>query len=188
MITTKQQYYDMAAQGKLGNTWWEWKPFDFLESMEPLRWFRDWERVWAVRCMVPGGPFTVDLPWMQAYETAVEVEKKYGGARISPMTYAFPGLRCEGQGYFVDCNALPGLYFHEAEPSVSMRRAFENYPSIHRRGLPARCRLRALLQEDYDWVMELIDLYPEHVVEFSTMSVPCGTMNKRTVIWEVRKY
>lgn len=42
---------------------------------------------------------------------------------------------------------------------------------------------------DYDWIFELLDQYPDHVIEFSTFSIPVGTIRNRcTVIWEVRKY
>lgn len=41
----------------------------------------------------------------------------------------------------------------------------------------------------YEWVCELLENYPEHVVEFSCFECAWGsTPNRNTVIWEVRKY
>lgn len=37
-------------------------------------------------------------------------------------------------------------------------------------------------------VEELLDLYPSHVVEFTCMDRPYGTLGWRTVVWEVRSY
>jgi len=38
-------------------------------------------------------------------------------------------------------------------------------------------------------IMELIDLYPNHVIEFSTYKYNLGTCpNRNTIIWEVRQY
>jgi hypothetical protein len=44
-------------------------------------------------------------------------------------------------------------------------------------------------QKSYDWLQELIDRYPGHVIEFSVYSVEWGTMpGYNTVFWEVRNY
>lgn len=41
----------------------------------------------------------------------------------------------------------------------------------------------------YDWLQELLDLYPGHVVEFSAFSRKWGTLPQyNTVFWEVRSY
>ena len=47
--------------------------------------------------------------------------------------------------------------------------------------------LRALYMLDED-VLELLDEYDGHVVEFSTYSIRLGTCHRRTIIWEVRTY
>lgn len=39
-----------------------------------------------------------------------------------------------------------------------------------------------------DEVYELLDLYPGHIVEFSTYRTRCGIFNKKHIIWEVRNY
>lgn len=42
--------------------------------------------------------------------------------------------------------------------------------------------------EDVDDLKELLDLYPEHVIEFSTYSKRLGMFQRQTIIWEVRLY
>lgn len=40
----------------------------------------------------------------------------------------------------------------------------------------------------YDTIMELLDMYPDHVIEFSVFDKAIGIFNRPTIIWEVRKY
>ena len=56
-------------------------------------------------------------------------------------------------------------------------------------GLCATMKLRQYLDPvDLDWIRVLLQRYPSHVVEFSCYNVCCGTLNRRTIIWEVRMY
>ena len=59
--------------------------------------------------------------------------------------------------------------------------------TLHSFGMEANCILRRYL-DCYDWVIDLIKEYPGHTIEFSVYSVPFGTLNWKTVIWEVRNY
>lgn len=70
-----------------------------------------------------------------------------------------------------------------------MRNALAN-EQYHAYGLQAVCLLRYYLDPaSYDWLQELLDLYPDHVVEFSTYECCWGTEPCRnTVVWEVRRY
>ena len=41
----------------------------------------------------------------------------------------------------------------------------------------------------YDWLSELLSLYPDHIVEFTCLAVCWGTVpNRNTIFWEIRKY
>ena len=41
----------------------------------------------------------------------------------------------------------------------------------------------------FDWMQELLDLYPNHVIEFTCLSVCWGTIpNRNTLVWEIRNY
>jgi hypothetical protein len=42
--------------------------------------------------------------------------------------------------------------------------------------------------EDVEDLYDLLDLYEDHVIEFSTLEKPKGIFRRRTVIWEVRSY
>lgn len=57
-------------------------------------------------------------------------------------------------------------------------------------GLLARSLLRHYCDPaSVDCIYELLDLYPDHAIEFSAFRVPVGTVpHRNTVIWEVRDY
>lgn len=46
-----------------------------------------------------------------------------------------------------------------------------------------------LPNRDYEWLVHLLDTYEDHVIEFSTYSIPFGVLpGFRTCFWEVRQY
>lgn len=48
---------------------------------------------------------------------------------------------------------------------------------------------RHLRPGDYEWLLALLERYPGHVIEFTTLSCCWGTVpNSNTLIWEVRLY
>jgi len=82
-----------------------------------------------------------------------------------------------------------GLLVTYSSIALPMRDALakqSNY--VH--GIFARCLLDTYLcPNSQDWLRELLDRYPDHVIEFSTYSSYWGTLpNFNTVFWEVRMY
>ncbi len=57
-------------------------------------------------------------------------------------------------------------------------------------GIIANVLLKTCLcQRSHEWLMYLLDEYPDHVVEFTTLSVEWGTVpGYNTLFWEVRAY
>lgn len=41
---------------------------------------------------------------------------------------------------------------------------------------------------DVDDLMELLDVWQPEAIEFSSFTVPCGVLRRRTVVWETRSY
>ena len=63
--------------------------------------------------------------------------------------------------------------------------------TLYAHGLRAKLLLEYYLDPgDLDWLMELLDEYdnPSHVIEFSHFAIPCGTLNRRMIVWENRCY
>jgi hypothetical protein len=58
------------------------------------------------------------------------------------------------------------------------------------RDLEAKITLRRYLDSSsYDDLMDLVETFPEHVIEFGAYETNLGNIpGRNTVIWEVRKY
>lgn len=52
----------------------------------------------------------------------------------------------------------------------------------------AQALLRHWLAEEYNTLEEIWEDYPDAVVEFTMWNQPCGVLNKRLMIWEVRNF
>lgn len=81
-----------------------------------------------------------------------------------------------------------GLYLFYSTEKGKMRDCLKNGKSIN--GLRVKLLLEYYLSpSSYDDIMDLLDLYPDHVIEFSTYNKCLGDCTGRnTLIWEVRKY
>lgn len=81
-----------------------------------------------------------------------------------------------------------GLYLTYSEKNINkMRIALkESKVSI---GLNAKMLLQKNLDcASYDCIMDLLDIYIDHIVEFTTCEKVFGSHKRNTIIWEVRKY
>jgi hypothetical protein len=59
----------------------------------------------------------------------------------------------------------------------------------HARGLRALTIMRHFACDHGRPVIEdLLDAYPDHVIEFTCMTKPYGTLGWKTVVWELRSY
>lgn len=75
---------------------------------------------------------------------------------------------------------------YSTQPGLPMRDALREYTK-QATGLGALCLLRAAMDANsFDWLQILFDEYPDHVVEFSSFSIPWGTLNWNTCFWELR--
>lgn len=83
----------------------------------------------------------------------------------------------------------PGLEFYYTTVKKPMRYALqeESHTVDH---ITAKGLLQLYMNnKSYEWLKELLDRYPGHVIEFSVYSVEWGTIpGYNTVFWEVRNY
>lgn len=92
------------------------------------------------------------------------------------------------QGEVIDSDISPGIVLTYSTIKDHMRAAMVSPKTAH--GLKAINLLKAnLTPSSYDDMRELLELYPGHVVEFTSFDHPIGEFKGRnTVIWEVRRY
>jgi hypothetical protein len=174
-VTNKALMYQMLRSGRFGNTARIWPTLADLQrsGYQGLVSLRRQRR---------------DSPTRQYHVPAAEVPKyldQYGHHGITltecpPEDRVIQGEVCEvpGHGWCLTYTFTGG----------PMRFALEK--DAHTvSGLCARKLLRATLDPSgYEWIEQLLEDFPEHVVEFSQFPVPLGTLKQRLLVWEVRSY
>lgn len=183
-ITDKRQMYAALAAGTLGNTLPQCFDRDF--------WYRHADiakyEFWGIRSMVPGGPCHMYVPWHDVMQILDDMDRRNVAYNISPMIYGVTLMAniavLEGRG----------LYVHYIEHPATGETWREGFATPGRSkeaiGVAAYNLLRRHLNGNgIDDVMELLQLYPDHVVEISVTSDCIGKLPHRNyVTWEVRRY
>ena len=81
-----------------------------------------------------------------------------------------------------------GLYLYCSFLPKTMREALAT-AAFEFRGLAAKeVMLQNMDAGSWDWINTLLDVYEDHVVEFSSYSVKCGVLHRKLIVWECRKY
>ena len=136
----------------------------------------------VVRSRVPGGRCWYEITiedWLRSPGT-IRVSDYYFNEPIDPRTVT---LNAE-----ITRSMTGGVAMTYATTQQHMRQALREH-ARHARRIEALIILRTLACERGREVVEgLMDQYPDHVVEFTCMSKPYGTLGWKTVVWEVRNY
>ena len=179
-IRTKRQFVKAYQANRFGNRAPTWDSlYDFRRE--------DYRGLVHIRNRVAGGPTYYDLPpedvrrmWYKLLDKGVQGDSLY----LSGMAPHIPHSTIQGEVRTSERH-LDLTYTWVKKP---MRDALRE-KTLYASGILANSLLRnAMDPSSYDWVQELLDLYPEHVIEFSCFSVYWGTIpNRNCVIWEVRQ-
>lgn len=85
-------------------------------------------------------------------------------------------------------NGPRGPHMFYSTVPMHMRPAL-SYHGYHASGLKALSIMRHYCcARGYESITDLLDMYPDHVIEFTCMSKGYGTLGWNTVVWEVRNY
>ena len=178
-ITTKSRMYNRIIQGKFGPTQRCWMSREEVEDS-------DYRGEFSLRSMDVSHPIKLyHVPYEVLDETIAGLPPDQRNTQIifyeSP-----PEHRKTIQGEL--CRD-PELYFEYTRVAKPMRFAFDEERLVAK-GLTAKILLQQhLLPSDYDDLMDLLDTYPGHVIEFSAFNCCVGTIpGRRMIVWEVRLY
>jgi hypothetical protein len=175
-ITNKRQMQQLLASGRLGNAMRMWPNLEALQAS-------GYDGLVYVRSMqISNSDKLFEVP-------AAEVAERLNQRRIALASCRFYEAPLNElrviQGEF--CH-LPPYYLNYTMAHEPLRTALER-DSRHAYGSEALGILRHYCDPaDYDWLHELLDVYPGHVIEFSVLRQRVGTLRRRMVIWEVRSY
>jgi len=186
-VLTKNDFVKRYEEGEFGNASPTWNDISsFLKEVD-LSWEKDGQVLYHIRNRVKGGPtwynvHGVNLPvtWEQCVRGGANVKDLY----VSEMA---PTELTTMQGEVMFTPEGMSLFYSFVKKP--MREALkENSKNAHR--LTARVLLETFMNaKSLDWLNELFDRYPEHVVEFSCYNRCWGTLSGfNTVYWEIRKY
>lgn len=134
------------------------------------------------RCRIAGGPTYYGLSLTELLKTWSVLRRPWN-YYVSGMAPHYANLI---QGELREGPTGLELFAAVGYPCRTMRDVLPK--AKHYDGIIANSLLRQYLcPNSYDWMMELLQRYPSHVIEFSTFSVNWGTLpNFNTVFWEVR--
>jgi hypothetical protein len=183
-ITSKAQMYELYERGCFGN-----RPRFWRTACE---YYHAWgvsttDFAVNIRCLLPSGPCSY--------------------AHSTPCHVAVELFRLDHAGYdlhqFIisemapyECQTIQGELMRTAEGlsllytdvRAPMRPALKER-TLYATGLQALMLLRAHVDPvGVDWLLELLDTYVDHVVEFTAFERAVGVLQQPWIVWELRKY
>lgn len=178
-VKTKIDFYERWAKGEFGNRLRVWNS---IAEIDP-----SYTGPIGIRNKVPGGRWCrYAIP--QKDLEKVRQEFINDGAPASTMTYGemAPDDKMTLQGELIQTEC--GLRLHYSLAKRLMRDALRER-SFYVEGIRVYHLLRTYCDgSSYDDLMDLLDNYPGHAIEFSCYTHRLGTCNRNTIIWEVRDY
>ncbi len=186
-VLTKADMYRRLAAGEFGNT--------IRQFFSPTEWAThpDSDRFewWGVRTMTPGGPCRLNCPAVEVWPTGRKFIADGHYVNISMMVdkvatvtawlelWDSPtGLVVEG----IEWPQTPEWTWRNSMPDPAKRKRWEGVAARH-------VLARHLNQNSVEDVRELLDGYPDHVLELSALDRCIGSVPHRNhVTWELRLY
>lgn len=182
-LTTKRRFYELWEQGALGNKPRTWNSLE--EAVES-----GFAGAMALRYKGFGGngPFVTDLALDRLAQELEKLARQ--GWRKEDFLIAeqlSPGV----VPYLINGEVMRshrGLELTFSTANLLMRDALRTSGrSVS--GMTAQEVMRHYLGSgDYEEILDLLDVWPDHVVEFSGFGGKVGVYEQRMVIWEVRLY
>lgn len=182
-VLSKKDFVKRYEQGEFGNCSPTWNTTaDFLADANMPRFVSG---LFHVRNRIAGGKTWYNVPFSKLIHTWREAVEEIGLHNVY-LSAMCPTEKTILQGEVLQTEK--GLYLLYSTVIAPMRQALAERPE-QAVGLKAVSLLRqAMCPNSYEWLNILLERYPEHVVEFTSLSTRWGTLpNFNTLFWEVRK-
>lgn len=181
-IKTKAEMYELYNRGAFGNRLKTWNSFEELEASGR-------ETGICVRYKKPGNKWTYFALDLGQVRNAIRQAVYCEGADRSLFHFneLGPDDKIILQGEVMRTHEGLVLSMNN-QPNMMHRMALKDPETVY--GLEARgFLLKHLEPSSYDDLMELLEIYPDSIIEFTAYSVCVGVCRGRnTIIWEVRNY
>lgn len=178
IIATKRQMYRAMTEGRFGNC----MPV-YTTLVAAMASPHDWI---GVRSLNVGDPVRLYHVWRPTLQVALAAKNAHRRTDLIFSQADNPDCERKIQGELTR-NHL-GLHFKYTHRQEAMRIALE-LDSHWASGFVAKRLLERYVDPaGIDNLKELLDKWPDHVIEFTEYAVPVGTHPATTLIWEVRRY
>jgi hypothetical protein len=182
-ISTKKQCMRLLEEGILGNRLRLW---DSLEEIKTDK----YNGTVTMRHKGTGGGLCI-------YEVQISdiprIQEDWIKKGVQPLDIYFnesaPDSRLLIQGELMQDHWGNGLYLFYSRERKKMRDVLRDNGK-HINGLNAKLLLQKFVDpSSYEDLQSLLELYPDHVIEFGAYEINLGNIpNRNTIVWEVRKY
>jgi hypothetical protein len=185
-LKSKAEFVKAAAQGLCGNVL---KQFNTLRELDDWQWSKDVVCTARAREKWNTGLFIPEVDFSHI-----------GGDPSFIMRMAYPKhdwAAC----YFQEVPLIDRVLNFELGQGIHYPLRYGAIPPVHnnlrldldthgteRTGAGYHLWLADVLEGEYEHLREIWELYPDAIIEATMFSKPCGTLNRKLVIWEVRDY
>jgi hypothetical protein len=182
-ITTKAKMYEHYRAGRFGNTLRTWPDYFAMASGADVP-----ARIGLRYSGPAGGGYTAyDMTETEALIKFKEFCDRGADPNKLVWCEAAPDQHLILQGEICQ-DVSTGYALHWSPFKAQMKIALAKDPRNHN-GPGALLICKSVMDESsYGTLRELLDDFPDHVVEFSVYKVKLGSLRRNTVFWEVRKY
>jgi hypothetical protein len=172
-VRNKKESKRLFGLGFFGNSVRQW---DSIQEAEES----GYKGLLVLRSLQTGGRVIYHLTMAEAKKIEFVPGLNYFNEQLNG-----PDKRVTFQGEV--CRSHRGLELRYSTENLPMRDAMED--ARHACGLQALLLMQHFCcPPGYTKIMDLLDEYDGHVVEFTVFDVPCGELKRNTIIWEVRDY
>lgn len=194
-VKSKGEYFRRAAEGEFGEQWRPVGPATSAESYRIVRHSGASKVVVRHRTRADWKSRMIDVfswDWAQLLCEAAtlhigEETNPINGADIRDLDLwpAIPNELVAFQGEVY--RSFRGIEMRTSTDQCFMRDAMQE--PKHSWGLPAKMELESRLDaHDYERLMQLIEDYPDHTIEFTQLHSVLLPLTSRLIVWEVRAY
>lgn len=182
-VLTKADMYRRMALGEFGNTNPAYYDMDAWRGSDLFHRFA----LWGVRHTTIAG-FAGTRLNVHRRDVDALVRGAFSGRdfNISPMIFQAGQVVWEGDVF----RGPDGLVCSgNRHPEHGTWRTHMLRPALWERSAAQSLLWTVLNENSYDDLMNLLDTYADHVIEFSALNTCFGTMeNRNAILWEVRRY
>lgn len=175
-VLNKHDFVRRFLNNEFGNRGPNW--FTLTEYLEA-----DYRGLVHIRNKLPGGSTFYNVP-------AEEVAAKWMDLGCSSATHYLAGMAPSERTLFQgELAFLPEICLTYSTVAKPMREALAEQCLVTGGLLAVMLLQHYMNPASYEWLCELVERYPGHVIEFSCYDTHWGTMpGYNTVFWEVRLY